>query len=46
MFPVYGGTAVRYSRQDRSQRNGGSIANIKADSTFTHVVVEEEDDDY
>jgi hypothetical protein len=30
--------------QDRFQSNGGSIANINADGTFTHVVVEEEDD--
>jgi hypothetical protein len=29
--------------EDRSQ-DGGSIANINADGTFTHVVVEEEDD--
>ena len=29
---------------DRHQWNGGSIANINADGTFTHVVVEEEDD--
>jgi hypothetical protein len=33
-------------REDRSQQNGGSIANINADGTFTHAVVEEEDDDY
>jgi hypothetical protein len=33
--------------EDRHQENGGSIANINADGTFTHVVVEEEgDDDY
>ena len=31
--------------QDRFQGNGGSIANINADGTFTHVVVEEEDED-
>ena len=31
-------------REDRYQSNGGSIANINADGTFTHVVVEEEDD--
>jgi hypothetical protein len=33
---------------DRSQDEGGSIANINADGTFTHVVVVEEkdDDDY
>jgi hypothetical protein len=29
---------------DRHQQSGGSIANINADGTFTHVVVEEEDD--
>ena len=29
--------------EDR-QIDGGSIANINADGTFTHVVVEEEDD--
>jgi hypothetical protein len=33
--------------EDRSQNYGGSIANINADGTFTHVhVVEEEEDDY
>ena len=31
---------------DRHQYDGGSIANINADGTFTHVVVEEEEDDY
>jgi hypothetical protein len=32
---------------DRVQEGGGSIANMNADGTFTHVVVtEEEDDDY
>jgi hypothetical protein len=30
--------------EDRDQYDGGSIANINADGTFTHVVVEEEDD--
>ena len=29
---------------DRHERDGGSIANINTDGTFTHVVVEEEDD--
>ena len=29
--------------EDRQQEDGGSIANINADGTFTHVVV---DDDY
>jgi hypothetical protein len=32
--------------RDRLQEYGASIANINADGTFTHVVVEEEDDDY
>jgi len=37
-------------RGDRNQAgddytDGGSIANINADGTFTHVVVDEEDDD-
>ena len=31
-------------REDRFQEDGGSIANINADGTFTHVVGEEEDD--
>ena len=30
-------------REDRHQFYGGSIANINADGTFTHVVVEEDD---
>jgi hypothetical protein len=30
--------------EDRFQRSGGSIANTNADGTFTHVVVEEDDD--
>ena len=30
--------------EDRHQERGGSIANINADGTFTHVVAEEEDD--
>jgi hypothetical protein len=29
--------------QDRHQKTGGSIANINADGTFTHVVVDEEE---
>jgi hypothetical protein len=36
-------------REDRTQVRGGSIANINADGTFTHVVpqeVVEDDDDY
>ena len=31
--------------EDRVQRIGGSIANINADGTFTHVVVEEEEEE-
>ena len=31
-------------RQDRHQESGGSIANINADGTFTHVVVDNDDD--
>ena len=30
---------------DRHQNTGGSIANINADGTFTHVVVGDDDDD-
>ena len=30
---------------DRNHSYGGTIANINADGTFTHVVVEEDDDD-
>ena len=30
--------------EDLSESNDGSIANINADGTFTHVVVEDEDD--
>ena len=29
---------------NRSQEDGGSIANINADGTFTHVVVDDDDD--
>ena len=32
--------------RDRVQDGGGSIANINADGTFTHVVVDDEEDDY
>ena len=31
--------------QDRFEFNGGSIANINADGTFTHAVVDDDDDD-
>jgi hypothetical protein len=33
-------------RQNRDQWSGGSIANINADGTFTHVVVDDDDDDH
>ena len=32
--------------EDREQQNGGSIANINADGTFTHVEEVENDDYY
>ena len=32
--------------QNRVQNSGGSIANINADGTFTHVVVDDDDGDY
>ena len=32
-------------RKDREQWDGGSIANINADGTFTHVIVDDEEDD-
>jgi hypothetical protein len=32
--------------EDRGQDSGGSIANINADGTFTHVVVDDDDNDY
>ena len=31
--------------EDRHQFGGGSIANINADGTFTHVVVDDDEDD-
>jgi len=33
-------------REDRIQILGGSIANINADGTFTHVVVDDDEGDY
>ena len=42
---VYLNTIHDNNRENRHQERGGSIANINADGTFTHVdVVEEEDD--
>jgi len=32
--------------EDRAQDIGGSIANINADGTFAHVVVDDDDNDY
>jgi hypothetical protein len=31
---------------DQFQEEGGSIANINADGTFTHVVADDEDDEH
>ena len=46
-LPSQHNTSHDNGREDRLQEDGGSIANINADGTFTHVVVEvEEDDDY
>ena len=46
---VTGGATVAATqcnqREDRFQNNDGSIANINADGTFTHAVVEEDDDE-
>ena len=43
-LPSQHNTTHDNDRQNRFQQEGGSIANINADGTFTHVVVEEEDD--
>jgi hypothetical protein len=44
-LPSQHNTTHDNDEEDREQINGGSIANINADGTFTHVVVEEENDD-
>jgi hypothetical protein len=41
-LPSQHNTSHGNDERDRRQNNGGSIANINADGTFTHVVVEEE----
>jgi hypothetical protein len=41
-LPSQHNTTHDHVGEDRSQVNGGSIANINADGTFTHEVVEEE----
>ena len=43
-LPFQHNTSHDNDGQDREQASGGSIANINADGTFTHVVVEEEGD--
>jgi hypothetical protein len=43
-LPSQHNTSHNNVSQDRHQIDGGSIANINADGTFTHVVVEEDDD--
>jgi hypothetical protein len=44
-LPSQHNTSHDNANRDRFQANGGSIANINADGTFTHVVVEEDDDE-
>ena len=44
-LPSQHNTSHDNKNRDRAQARGGSIANINADGTFTHVVVEEENDD-
>ena len=44
-LPFQHNTSHDNVREDRFQVAGGSIANINADGTFTHVVVEEEEEE-
>ena len=44
-LPSQHNTSHGNAGQDRGQQSGGSIANINADDTFTHVEEEEVDDD-
>ena len=44
-LPSQHNTSHDNAGEDRFQEEGGSIANINADGTFTHVVVEEDEDD-
>ena len=43
-LPSQHNTSHDNDRQNREQDEGGSIANINADGTFTHVVVDDNDD--
>jgi hypothetical protein len=43
-LPSQHNTSHDNANQDRNQFSGGSIANINADGTFTHVVVDDDDD--
>ena len=43
-LPSHHNTSHDNVGQDRFQETGGSIANINADGTFTHVVVDDDDD--
>ena len=45
-LPFQHNTSHDNDGQDREQASGGSIANINADGTFTHVVVDDDEDDY
>jgi len=44
-LPSQHNTSHDNDRADRYIDEGGSISNINADGTFTHVVLEEESDD-
>jgi len=43
-LPSQHNTSHDNANRDRNQFRGGSIANINADGTFTHVVVDDDDD--
>jgi hypothetical protein len=45
-LPSQHNTSHDNGEEDRHQQNGGTIANINADGTFTHVVVDDDDDIY
>jgi hypothetical protein len=44
-LPSQHNTSHDNAGEDRFQEEGGSIANINADGTFTHVVDDDDDDD-
>ena len=45
-LPFQHNTSHGNVNEDRHQHGGGSIANMNADGSFTHVAVEEGEDDY